>query len=185
MNKNLFEYCCATEFRNVISNDCFVYRSVLHAHMIPQSYFSCLWQLNYFLIFQKKSTIIPCYMFSFCSILNLIWLQKLLTWLISTGGLYHGDSCSSCKEAGDYLINLVFDNRLSCSVYICMTKWVVVGMEIPKVVGGILEVFAIDKTSIIWCFASGIIICQALIIIFNCLVFPYSYALVSIIWCSQ
>jgi len=54
-------------------------------------------------------------------------------------------------------------------------------MEIPKVVGGILEVLAIDQTSIIWGFASGIIICQALIIIFNYLVFAYSCALVSIL----
>jgi hypothetical protein len=36
-------------------------------------------------------------------------------------------------------------------------------MEVPKVVGGILEVFAIDETSIIWCFASGIIIHQNLL----------------------
>jgi len=35
MNKNLFDYCCATEFRNVISNYCLVYRSVLHAHIDP------------------------------------------------------------------------------------------------------------------------------------------------------
>ena len=47
-------------------------------------------------------------------------------------------------------------------------------MEIPKVVGGILEVLAIDQTSIIWGFASGIII-------FNYLVFAYSCALVSIL----
>jgi hypothetical protein len=47
-------------------------------------------------------------------------------------------------------------------------------MEVPKVVGGILEVFAIDETSIIWCFASGIIIYQELTIICNCLVFALS-----------
>jgi len=32
-------------------------------------------------------------------------------------------------------------------------------MEIPEVVGGILEVCAADKTTVIWHFASGIIIC--------------------------
>ena len=51
-----------------------------------------------------------------------------------------------------------FGNSLSCSVYLCMTYWHAADLEIPKVVGGILEVCAIDETSIIWCFAAGIII---------------------------
>jgi len=32
-------------------------------------------------------------------------------------------------------------------------------MEIPEVVGRVLEVCAADKTTVIWHFASGIIIC--------------------------
>lgn len=32
-------------------------------------------------------------------------------------------------------------------------------MEIPKVVGGIFEVYSVDEASVIWCFASGMIIC--------------------------
>jgi len=54
MYKNLFDYCCATEFRNVISNDCLVYRSVLLCLSLT---------IESFPYFPKKSTIIPCYMF--------------------------------------------------------------------------------------------------------------------------
>lgn len=36
-------------------------------------------------------------------------------------------------------------------------KWTDADMEIPKVMGGILEVCAVDKTTVIWHFASGII----------------------------